>query len=190
MQFFIGNKEERLARRLQGGESNVLRDFYTLYADYLTGVCARYVKNDEDLKDVLQDSLLNIISHIRDFKYQGEGSLRAWSTKIVVNEALRFLKQRHKHDFELLDHDVPDEQEEEDPPVRDIPPEVFQQMIRELPTGYRTVFNLYVFENKSHQQIAEMLGIKKDSSCSQFSRAKNMLAKMITEYNKSKNRSR
>jgi RNA polymerase sigma-70 factor (ECF subfamily) len=190
VKFFIGNQEERLARRLQGGDSDALRDYYTLYADVLTGVCARYVKKDEDLKDVLQDAFLNIISHIKDFKYQGDGSLRAWSTKIVINEALRFLKQRHLHDFELLDQDVTDEQEEEDPTIHDIPPEVFQQMIRELPTGYRTVFNLYVFENKSHQEIAELLGIKKDTSCSQFSRAKNLLAKKIKEFNNSKNRSR
>ena len=94
------------------------------------------------------------------------------------------------HDFERLDRDVTDEQEEEDPTILDIPPEVFQQMIQELPIGYRTVFNLYVFENKSHQEIAELLGIKKDTSCSQFSRAKNLLAKKIKEFNNSKNRSR
>ncbi len=51
----------------------------------------------------------------------------------------------------------PIQEEADDPFVRDIPPEVMQQMIRELPTGYRMVFNLYVFENKSHQEIADML---------------------------------
>jgi RNA polymerase sigma-70 factor (ECF subfamily) len=63
-------------------------------------------------------------------------------------------------------------------------------MIRELPVGYRTVFCLYVFEDKSHQEIADLLGIKKDTSCSQFSRAKNLLAKKITAYNNSKQHSR
>jgi len=48
------------------------------------------------------------------------------------------------------------------------------------------VFNLYVFEDKSHQEIADILGIKRDTSCSQFCRAKNMLAKKITAYNQSK----
>ena len=59
-------------------------------------------------------------------------------------------------------------------------------MVRDLPIGYRTVFNLYVFEDKSHQEIAHLLGIKKDSSCSQLSRAKSLLAKKITAYLNSK----
>lgn len=190
MHILFGNKEEHLARRLRDGDSEALKDFYTLYADYLTGVCARYITNDEDLKDVCQDSLVHIISHIQDFKYRGTGSLQAWSRKITVNVALKYLKQRHLEEFERLKWDVPDEEEDDDPSIRDIPPEVFQQLIRELPTGYRTVFNLYVFEEKSHQEIADMLGIKRDSSCSQFSRAKNLLAKKIIEYHNSKQHSR
>lgn len=192
MNFFIGNKEERLARRLQDGESDALKDFYTLYADYLTGVCARYVTDDEDMKDVFQDSLVHIISHIQDFKYRGAGSLQAWATRITVNQSLKYLKDKQHQELARLSWDVADDPPEEadDPPVRDIPPEVMQQMIRELPTGYRMVFNLYVFENKSHQEIADMLGIRKDTSCSQFSRAKNLLAKKITAYNNSKQQPR
>lgn len=192
MNFFMGNKEERLVRRLQGGDTVALKDFYSLYADYLTGVCARYVTDEEDLKDVFQDALVHIISHVKDFRYRGTGSLQAWATRIMVNQSLKYLKERNHHEFAQLKWDVADEDEEEvdDPPVRDIPPEVMQQMIRELPTGYRTVFNLYVFENKSHQEIADMLGIRKDTSCSQLSRAKNLLAKKITIYNNSKQQPR
>ncbi len=196
MFFSIGNKEERLARRLQDGNRGALKDFYTLYADYLTAVCARYITDDEDLKDVFQDSLVNIISHVRDFKYRGKGSLQAWATKIVVNQSLRHLKERHRHELERISWDVADDNnrtndqwmetmDDDDPPVRDVPPDVLQQMIRELPTGYRTVFNLYVFEDKSHNEIADLLGISKNTSFSQFSRAKKLLAKKITAYNKS-----
>lgn len=190
MHFFIGNKEERLARQLRDGDRGALKDFYTLYADYLTAVCARYITDDEDLKDVLQDSLVNIITHIQNFNYQGAGSLQAWASRIVVNESLKHLKKKHQGELTRLDCDIPDEAEGDDPFVRDIPPKVFQQMIRELPVGYRTVFCLYVFEDKSHQEIADLLGIKKDTSCSQFSRAKNLLAKKITAYNNSKQHSR
>lgn len=186
MQLFGGNKEERLVRRLQGGDSDALKDFYAIYADYLTAVCARYITDDNDMKDVFQDALVQIISHIKDFKYRGTGSLQAWATRIVVNQSLQFLRQRHRHELLLL-QEMPDvSDEEDDPSVLDIPPEVFHQMIRELPTGYRTVFNLYVFEEKSHQEIADLLGIKTNTSCSQFSRAKNLLAKKIIEYHHSK----
>jgi len=60
-------------------------------------------------------------------------------------------------------------------------------MLSRLPTGYRTVFNLYVFENRSHQEIADLLGIKENSSASQLHRAKNLLARMIREYNNKNN---
>ena len=59
-------------------------------------------------------------------------------------------------------------------------------MLSRLPTGYRTVLNLYIFEGKSHQEIASLLGIKENSSASQLHRAKNLLAKMIKEYNDNK----
>ena len=180
--FTIGDKEERLAKRLQGGDSSALRDFYTLYGDYLTGVCARYITGDDDLKDVFQDTLVQIITHVKDFHYRGPGSLQAWATRVAVNQALHFLQEQKRHGEEPLDWDVADVPEEDDPPVRDVPPEVLHQMIRELPTGYRTVFNLYVFEDKTHQEIAQILGIGKDTSASQFSRAKNLLAKKINAY--------
>jgi RNA polymerase sigma-70 factor (ECF subfamily) len=78
---------------------------------------------------------------------------------------------------------VPDVPEEDDPPISDVPPDVIHSMVSQLPTGYRMVFNLYVFENKSHREIASLLGIKEKSSASQLSRAKNLLAKMIRQYN-------
>ena len=176
MRFFIGDKEKIIVKRLHGGDKSAMQDFYTLYADYLTSVCARYVDNDDDLKDVLQDSMVKMLTSI--------GSLQAWATRIVVNQSLSFIKRKRTAAIVSLDIDLPDEPEKDDPPIDHIPPEVIHQMVRELPTGYRTVFNLYVFENKSHQEIAQLLGIKRDSSASQLHRAKNMLAKKIEQYNK------
>jgi len=190
MKFFIGDKEEQLTKRLQGGDNTALKDFYSLYGGYLTGVCSRYISDDEDVKDVFQDALINIFSHIKDFKYRGAGSLQAWSTRITVNQSLNFLRGKNKLETTALVRDVADETEGMDPETEDISPEVLHRLVRELPTGYRTIFNLYVFENKSHKEIAEILGIKIDSSCSQFSRAKNLLAKMITDYRKNKNNPR
>ena len=186
MRLFKGDKEERLAERLRSGDSSAMREFYSLYSGHLAKICARYIADGEDVKDVFQDSLIRIFSRIKDFTYRGPGSLLAWATKLTVNESLKFLQERKRHELIQLTHDVPDELEEDDPPVSDLPPEVFHQIVRELPTGYRTVFNLYVFEEKSHQEIADLLGIKKDTSASQFSRAKKLIAKKIRAYNNSK----
>lgn len=178
------NQEQQLVRRLQDGEKAAAREFYSLYADRLAGICSRYIDNREDLKDVFQDAFIHILTHINDFDYRGTGSLQAWAAKIMVNQSLKFLRIRQQQEFVKLNFDITDEpQEDDDPPVSDIPPDVIGQMLSRLPVGYRTVFNLYVFEGKSHSEIADLLDIKADSSASQLHRAKNLLAKMIREYN-------
>jgi RNA polymerase sigma-70 factor (ECF subfamily) len=181
--FEIGNlDEQRLAKRLRNGENGAMREFYSLYAERLTAICSRYIPDKDDMKDVFQESLIRIFTHISDFSYRGEGSLQAWASKIIINEALNFLKETKRHELLLLD-DAVEEPEDDDPPIEEIPPDEIQRMVSQLPTGYRTVFNLYVFEDKSHQEIASLLGIKERSSASQLSRAKNLLAKMIRDYN-------
>ena len=177
------NDEKRLVELLRNGDNGAMREFYTLYAEQLAGICSRYIIDADDMKDVFQESLIHIITHLSDFTYRGAGSLRAWASRIVVNESLRFLRDTKRHELLLSDQEVADEPEVDDPPISNVPPDELHRMVSQLPTGYRTVFNLYVFENKSHQEIASLLGIKEKSSASQLSRAKNLLAKMIRQYN-------
>ncbi|MBQ6201738.1 MAG: sigma-70 family RNA polymerase sigma factor [Prevotella sp.] len=183
---FIGNEEQRLVKRLQEGDKTAAREFYTRYGGSLAGVCVRYIADEEDVKDVIQNALVHIFSHITDFKYRGNGSLEAWVVRIAVNESLKFLRTKVQYELLQPDYDVIDDSED-DPSVRDIPPDIIRQMLNRLPTGYRTVLNLYVFEGKNHQEIATLLGIKKDSSASQLLRAKSMLAQMIRKYNNNNN---
>ena len=178
----IGNEEQRLVKRLQEGDKSAAREFYARYAGCLAGVCARYIADEEDIKDVFQNAFAHIFSHIGEFEYRKEGSLEAWATKVMVNESLKFLRTRKRHELLPPDYDVVDESED-DLSISDIPPDIIRQMLSQLPTGYRTVLNLYVFEGKSHQEIARLLGIQKGSSASQFHKAKKMLAKMFKKYN-------
>ena len=183
---FIGNEEQRLVKRLQEGDKTAAREFYTRYGGSLAGVCVRYIADEEDVKDVIQNALVHIFSHITDFKYRGSGSMEAWVVRIAVNESLKFLRTKVQYELLQPDYDVIDDSED-DLPVRDIPPDILRKMLNRLPTGYRTVLNLYVFEGKNHQEIARLLGIKKDSSASQLLRAKSMLAQMIRKYNNNNN---
>lgn len=84
--------------------------------------------------------------------------------------------------------DLPDMPDEREPDFEDIPTSVILEMIRTLPIGYRTVFNLYIFEEKSHKEIASILGIAENSSASQLHRAKNLLVKEIESYRIKKRR--
>ena len=156
-----------------------MRSFYDRYAGYLTAVCSRYVVDRADVKDILQEAFVKIFQSLDRFEYRGEGSVRAWVSRIVVNDSLKSLKTSSRLSF--VD-DLPDIPEDDEPSLPQIPPAVIQEMIKALPDGYRTVFNLFVFEKKSHREIASLLGIKEDSSASQFFRARALLAKNIKNY--------
>lgn len=169
-------------RLVKQGDCSAMKTMYATYIRYLTAVCSRYIINNEDVKDVLQDCFLKIFSGIESFEYRGPGSLKGWLTKVVVNEALKFLQRNNRFEFvEISDqeHDIP----QDDTDIDSLPSSEIFRMIRELPDGYRTIFNLYVIENKSHKEIASLLHIKESSSASQLHRAKSLLAKKIMQYN-------
>lgn len=180
-------QEQELLQQILHGNTMAMKKFYTFYSGYLTAVCSRYISDKDDIKDILQESFIKIFKVIANFEYKGAGSLKAWSTRIVVNESLKFLKRQEKLDIDNRPvWDLPDIVEEEDPNLDEIPTSVILDMIRLLPAGYRTVFNLYIFEQKSHKEIASILEITENTSASQLHRAKNLLAKQISMYKTSK----
>ena len=174
-----GWTERELLEKIRGKDAAARRLFYERYAGYLTAVCSRYIPDRQAAKDVLQESFVKMLPALDRFEYRGEGSLRAWASRIVVNTALKSLRGRGRlTSVEAL----PDLVQDEEPEVERVPARVLHGFIQALPDGYRTVFNLFVFENKSHREIAGLLGIKEDSSASQYSRARAQLARQIKAY--------
>lgn len=179
--------EQELIDGVRRGDQEAMKRIYLLHARYLTAVCSRYVVNPEDVRDTLQDSFVAIFGNIDKYRPKENASLRSWMTRIVVNNSLHFLRKSEKMQFiEPVDEyaDVVEETAETD----GIPYEEVRKLIGELPAGYRSVFNLYVFERKSHKEIAHILGIKEATSASQFHKAKKMLAVKINEYKKRSDR--
>lgn len=181
MNIFGTDKEQHIIKLFRRGDASAMDMLYAVYADYLTAVCARYIPDDDELKDVLQESFIKIFSKIGEFNYRGNGSLRAWITRIVINESLLTIRKKKNSPIINIENEPPDIQDDE-PELGNIGEEVLTNMIRQLPDGYRTVFNLFVIEGKSHKEIAKILNIKADSSASQFHKAKKQLAKMIKNY--------
>ena len=171
--------ERQLLDLLKGKDRDGVRLFYERYAGYLTAVCSRYVTDRADVKDVLQDAFVKMFGAVERFEFRGEGSLKAWASRIVVNGALTSLRKKGR--FTAVDN-LPDVEDDEPVQAEKVPPAVLRGFIQALPDGYRTVFNLFVFEKKSHREIADMLGIKEDSSASQYFRARAQLAKQIKTY--------
>ncbi len=171
--------EEDLVRRVRQQDKTAMKMLYDTYAGYLTALCARYVRDDAEVKDILQEAFIKIFKQMERFEYRGEGSLKAWMSRIVVNASLKSLRKKRTVPLpETLTESLTDEE----PAFESVPVPVIQGMIRNLPDGYRTVFNLFVFEDKSHKEIASLLGIKENSSASQLHHAKALLARWIKDY--------
>ena len=172
--------EQQLLHAIRNGEREAKRRLYERFAGRTMAIALRYVANQEDARDVVQDSFVKILTSLDHFNYRGEGSLKAWVTSIVVHQAVDYVK-RHER-FQTTDL-LPDEsEEEEEPDVGRVPPDVLWRLISQLPLGYRMVLNLYVFEQLSHKEIARLLGIAPGTSTSQYARAKKELAKRINNY--------
>ena len=173
--------EKDIAEGCLKGNNIARKQLYTEYSGKLLAIGIRYLSNKETAEDVLHDVFIHIFKSFDKFKYRGTGSLFAWISRIMVNASLEYLRKNNRvelTEFDLTDNDMADDDELLD----DIPPNELFKMVSELPDGYRTVFNLYVFEDKSHKEIAEMLGINEKSSSSQFFRAKKLLQKKINDY--------
>lgn len=171
--------ERQLLEAIKGGDREALRRLYNRFSEYAMAISRRYIDERDDALDVVQDSFVSILTSIGSFKYRDEGSLKAWVSRIVANKAVDWIKH---HKPLVFTDDIPDETEENEPDVEQVPPEILNGLISRLPIGCRTVLNLYVFEQLPHKEIAHRLGIKEKSSASQFSRAKRLLAEMINEY--------
>ncbi|KAF5290317.1 hypothetical protein FQR65_LT20644 [Abscondita terminalis] len=141
--------EQQLVQRLFSKDRAAWKEFYDSYSAGLTYVCMRYIKEPEDVRDVLQNSFVKMFHAIDTFQYKGKGALKAWSTRIVINESLQQLKSISKFEKVNTPENLPNEEEEENPDLMDIPESDILEMIRlSLPDGYRTVFNLYTVKKR------------------------------------------
>jgi RNA polymerase sigma-70 factor (ECF subfamily) len=172
--------ERQLLDAIHGGEREAQRRLYDRYSGYAMAIGLRYIPDSDKVRDVLQDSFVKILTNIGSFDYRGEGSLKSWVARIVANKSLDYVRQ---HEHVQFTNEVPDNaDDEEEPDVGNIPPDVLDNMIGQLPTGYRVVLNLFVFEQLSHREIAQRLGISERASATHFFRAKKLLQKMIGDY--------
>ena len=155
----------------------------------MKAVCMRYTRDSDQAMDVLQEGFLKVFNNLD--KYTGVGAFEGWMRRIMVNLSIdRF--RRLKHDLVLLgeqndienwsggtDDESDDSDENEE--IYDITPEQIIDAMQQLTPAYRTVFNLYVYEDYTHQDIAEALGISVGTSKSNYAKAKKNMKKLLTK---------
>jgi len=179
MQFKIYRaKEDELIKGCLRRDRNAQKLLYDTYSSKMYGLCYRYVKDVMEAEDILVTAFMKVFDKIAQFK--SEGSFEGWIRRIVVNEALTYLR-RHRSMYLETELEQADREPDYNSLSDHLEAEDLLKMIQELPTGYRIVFNLYAIDGYSHKEIAEQLGISENTSKSQLSRARTYLQKVLQE---------
>ena len=153
------------------------KKLYNLFASSMLGVCFRYTKSVADAEEVLQEGFIKVFARLS--QYNGGGELGGWVRKIMVNTALNYLKTNKKYRHDLLFNEMPLHVVSTNHPEVILQSKELAELIRQLPTGFQTIFNLYAVEGYKHAEIAGMLGINEGTSRSQYARARTLLIEWI-----------
>lgn len=168
--------DEQLVKACQKADPKAQKRVYEKYAPKMLAICKRYLVDELEAEDVMIEGFMKVFNKIDSFKL--EGSFEGWIKRIMVNEALMLLRSKKKEGFsvdldsahyEIEPHFTPNSLEADE----------LIKIIAGLPTGFRTVFNLYAIEGYSHAEIAKELNITEGTSKSQLSRARVILQNLV-----------
>lgn len=175
--------ENQIIEGCKKGKRNSYNMLYKKYAPLMLGICYRYSKTRDEAEDVLQEGFIKVFQKIKT--YEGRGSFEGWLRRIMVNTAINNYKANSKHYYhEDIDKDYNIDLQSDDGNLpfhheNGINKEKIIKLIQELPTGYQMVFNLYVIDGLTHQEIAEELDFSINTSKSQLSKARKWLRKKL-----------
>jgi RNA polymerase sigma factor (sigma-70 family) len=159
------------------GDSVAQRQLYNEFAAPMLGVCYRYTKSMVDAEDVLQEGFIMVFKNLHQFSFSGE--LGGWVRRIMVNTAINYLKKNSRYQTDLLFKEGTLHPVSDDDPEVTLSTKELAELIRQLPPGYQTIFNLHAVEGYSHVEIGKILGIKEGTSRSQYARARSLLINWI-----------
>ncbi|WP_343747365.1 RNA polymerase sigma factor [Fluviicola sp.] len=155
------------------GNSKAQRALFDKFAPKMLAVCQRYLRNNQEAEDVLQDGFVKVFQKIVDFKM--EGSLEGWIRRIIVNTALDTIRKNKKLLDDVQVEEVQYKVSFTDHQFEGMDLAQLMKLINEMPDGYRVVFNMFAIEGYSHKEIADTLGVTENTSKSQYSRARAFL---------------
>lgn len=165
---------QSLIKQVHQGKESAVRVLYARYEQYWFCLCLRYANHKSEAEDMFQEGVANIFQKIKQFDVQ-RGSFKSWSSKVIVNAALKYLKkyqwQQSFTDLTLAEGSI----DWSNDVLGKITTKELINVVQQLPSGYRVVFNMREIEGYSHQEIADALNISVGTSKSQLSKAKRLL---------------
>ncbi|WP_452226733.1 RNA polymerase sigma factor [Lacinutrix cladophorae] len=153
---------------------------FQLHAPKMLSVCRYYIKDTQFAEEAMLNGFFKVFQNLKSFK--SEGSFEGWIRRIMVRESISYLRKKKQIEFseDVLVEDVNTFNNiQTNMEVAEI-----QQLIDNLPEGYKLVFVMYAIEGYKHQEIAKILGISESTSKSQLFKARKALQQKIKELNK------
>lgn len=170
---------QKLVSKAQLNDRDAQKQLYDLFSGKMLSVCRQYINDIHHAEDVMITAFLKVFTNINSFR--NEGSFEGWVRRIMVREAINFLRAQKK---KILFTDEVIEVESNDGfPFENLSVNEIQELIDELPEGYRMVFLMYAVEGYKHHEIAEALAISVNTSKSQLFKARKMLQNKIKVLN-------
>ena len=163
------------------------KTLYSSFYGYAMAICDRYASKQEDAVEILNDGFLKIFREIHRYKpayADVVSSFKGWLRKIMVYTAIDHFRKNHKHRMVTqLDNVVYQVATLSEDAIDKLSYEEIIRAVQELSPGYRTVFNLFVIEGLSHEEIASQLGVSTGTSKSNLSKARKQLQKILFRHN-------
>lgn len=172
---------KELVKNCLKGKLEAQKQLYDHFAASMFGVCYRYTKSTADAEDVLQEGFVKVFHNLH--KYRNEGEFGAWVRRIMVNTALNYLKQHKRYSSELSYQEANLHTISSENPQINLEVKELADLVRQLPTGCQTIFNLHAVEGYTHVEIGEILGIHEGTSRSQYARARSIMITWIEKNN-------
>jgi len=181
--FFKKKIEEKdLIHGCIAGKRDYQNILYRKYASAMLAICFRYAKDKDEAEDILQDGFIKAFDKLTDYRF--DGSFEGWLKRIFVTTALNYYRSNSKMGFKVDFSEIQESYQADEEVVSEnsnLSENELMGLIQSLPNGYKMVFNMYVFEDYSHKEIAETLGISENTSKTQLMKARNFLKKGILE---------
>lgn len=171
----------KIISEIRAGNAKSFKLLYTTYSPKFKGIAFRYTNDVDVANDMVQESFIKIYKNIHSYK--GDGNFEGWMKRILINNCLNHIKKEKKYVFELGELLTEKQTSTWDEAIDILSFDEILSLINKLPLGYKTVFNLSVFEGYSHKEIGELIGITESASRSQLTKAKSRLKEELTKVN-------
>ena len=171
--------EISLIKACSNGDNKAFRKIYEIHSGTMYSICLRYINNEDEAKDALQEGFIKVFKNISKFKFTG--SFEGWMKRIFVNSSIELIRKRKMHldVSELNSNELPLTAKIE---TGSMDAEKMMTLVQQLPEGYRTVFNMFIVDGYSHKEISDYLEISESTSKTQLFKARKQLQEWLKDW--------